>query len=75
MNAINALQPVPAWHGNHTNDIDHALQLAQRKADESGRPYGIFSYGRGRVSVRPGTRRQLRHALEVCRPTTEEAAA
>lgn len=75
MSAINALDMVKGWHGSHTNDVEHALRLAQSKADESGRPHGIFSYGKGRVSIRPGSRRQLRHALEVCLPTTEKVAA
>lgn len=70
---IGALDMVKGWHGSHTNDVEHALHLAQRKADESGRPYGIFSYGKGRVSIRPGSRRQLRHALEVCLPRKPKA--
>ena len=59
----------------YTDDVDHALLLAQSRANRTGQAHGIFNAGPCRLLVTSGTPDRLRHALEVCRPATEGVAA
>lgn len=41
-----------AWRSSMTDDAGHAIRLAVRKAEASGRRYAVFSCGAGRFRVR-----------------------
>lgn len=51
-----------------TDDAEHAVRMAMRKAELSGRRYGIFSCGPGRFRVRR-VYGHPRSALEIITPS------
>ncbi|SEN67812.1 hypothetical protein [Halomonas caseinilytica] len=56
------------YRSSITDDIDHALRMAEDRAEISGRRYGVFSCGAGKVRVRRVTGRP-QSALEIVTPS------